>query len=102
MIKRKELTTDKPKKESFKKTVQKVKSGLSVNSLPNAIVDGVLVAQLKAEIIIEIFRNGKTILTVCVLEKIDSDGCLHLWNKTTEQWNLISINNPPNVFKLKT
>ncbi len=101
MIKRKELVPSEKPKETPPTTAVKVKRSTNVKALPDAIVDGVLQGDIGSQIYVELYRDGMNVMTLCELLRLDDDGCMHLWNKTLEQWTLLNVKNPPSVFKLK-
>ena len=69
--------------------------------LPDAIVEGELQVTIGSQLYVEIFRDGGQLMTICELTRVDDDGCMHLWNKTLEQWTLLNRKDPPSIFKIK-
>ncbi len=100
MIKRKLVSEKQEKKLLPEIATKKVKKGMKVEHLPDAIVNGHFSCPIGSELIIEKYRNGKNTLTVCTLKRVDEDGLVHTWDETVQQWYMFSLHDPPRVVKL--
>jgi hypothetical protein len=101
-VKRK-VFQEKPEKEKLVEIpTKKIKKGFKVDTLQDAIIDGVFTGHVGSELIVERFRNGKNSLIVCTVKTIDPDGLIHTWDDTVNQWFDFSTKEPPKIVKFST
>lgn len=88
------------------KKVQKEKAGrklprsFKVNELPDAIVDQKFLGQIGAEIIVNRFRSGKEVFSICVVKEIKESGLVNVWDDTNQQWFSFTATDSPKIVKL--
>lgn len=102
VIKRKLLVEEKPEKSKVEgPKPKKVKKSLKVESLPDAVVEGKLVAEVGSELIASRYKDGKDRLVVLTLKKVDEDGLVHAWDETAQQWFNFNLNQTiPKILKM--
>lgn len=88
------MATDKKPKQKTQKV--KIKPEL----LPDAIVEGAFVGQVGSQLVVERFRNGKKMLTVCTVKQLDESGLIHTWDETLQQWFVFPVKEAPRLTKL--
>lgn len=100
-IQRKQFVKKNEKKDNLQFiSNKKVKRGLKIELLLNAIIDGQLIASVEDEIIINRWRNSKNTLSICTIKQIDKDGLVHTWDETIQQWFAFHITKPPEIVKI--
>lgn len=99
-IERKQFAEKIEKKKLDKVETKKVKRSFKPEALPDAIVDGKLIATVGSEIIVERFRNGKNAYHVCTVKEIADDGLIRTWDETIHQCFDFTVTDRPKVVKL--
>jgi hypothetical protein len=87
MVTRK-LFNEKKKKEPaiLAPEPRKVKRGLDISNMPDAIVDGKLTVPIGSRVIIPRMRSGREVLSTGLIKKLEDDGSVHFWDETNAQW----------------
>lgn len=89
MVARKSSIVKAKEKELPKIPERKADPKLKLNTLQEAIVDGVLVVPLESEIIVEKRMNGRPHRSICVVKKVE-EGLVTAWDETLNRWYLFN------------
>jgi hypothetical protein len=89
---------EKPKQPELE--LRKVKKGLDLSSLSDAIIEGKLIVPIGTELITERYRNGRNVAIICTVKQIDDDGLIHTWDETVQQWYIFNIKESPKILKI--
>lgn len=90
MAARKLLSEKSKKKDLGHVDEKKVNPALNVDSLEDAIVDNIFIAEIDDKLIVVKPRDGKLQKTSCVVKKIEGNE-IHTWDETKNQWYIFSV-----------
>ena len=99
-IERKQFQEKVEKKKTDKIEGKKLRKGVNLALLPDAIVDGKAVFEIGSEIVVSRFRNGKKSFSICTVKKIDTAGLIETWDESVQQWYVFPLAQPPEILKL--
>lgn len=86
--------------KKIQQTGRKLSKSFKVNTLPDAIVEQKFIAPIGSEIILNRFRSGKDVFSICIVKEIQASGLINVWDDTNQQWFAFTIADSPKVVKL--
>ena len=87
------VKAEKPREQRAKKIK------VDLDSLPDAVVDGKLVAGVGERVLFERALNGVKKTHVGSVKIVEDSGLVHVWDETREQWFVFSLKEQLPVIK---
>jgi hypothetical protein len=78
----------------------KLKRNFNYAVLPDAMSDGKFQANVDARLVVGRSRNGKQVLTICTVKKINENGLIETWDETLQQWFAFNVSEAPKIIKI--
>lgn len=90
-----EKKVQKPQNDS-----RKLPKSFKVAELPDAIVEQKFLGKVGTELIVNRFRSGKEVMSICVVREVQESGFINTWDETNQQWFGFTVTDSPKCVKL--